>query len=58
MSYFPMFIELKDKSCLVVGGGRIALHKVEVLKEFRARIKVVAPEILSEISEYRRSNML
>lgn len=49
MSYFPMFVELKDRCCLVVGGGRIALHKVKVMKEFGARIKVVAPEILPEI---------
>lgn len=49
MSYFPMFIELKDRACLVVGGGRIALRKVEVLKEFGALLKVVAPEILPAI---------
>lgn len=49
MSYFPMFIELKKKHCLVVGGGRVALRKVEVLKEFGAEIKVVAPQILFEI---------
>lgn len=49
MSYFPMFIELKDRYCLVVGGGRIALHKVKVMKEFGARIKVIAPKILPEI---------
>ena len=33
MSYFPMFIELKDKCCLVVGGGAVAYRKVKVLKE-------------------------
>lgn len=49
MSYFPLFVELKERACLVVGGGRIALHKVKILKEFGARIKVVAPEILPEI---------
>ena len=51
MSYFPMFIELSGKRCLVAGGGRIALHKVEVLKEFGADILVVSPVILQKISE-------
>ncbi len=51
MSYFPMFIDLSGKRCLVAGGGRIALHKVEVLKEFGADILVVSPVILQEISE-------
>lgn len=51
MSYFPMFIDLSGKRCLVAGGGRIALHKVEVLKEFGADILVVSPVILQKISE-------
>ena len=51
MSYFPMFIELNGKHCLVVGGGRIALRKVEVLKEFGAQIQVIAPELSSEIQK-------
>lgn len=51
MSYFPMFIELKNRRCLVVGGGRIALHKVKVLAEFGAAVTVTAPEILPEIRE-------
>lgn len=49
MSYFPMFIELKGKNCLVAGGGRIALHKVKVLRDFEAEVLVVASEILPEI---------
>ncbi len=49
MTYFPMFIELKNKSCLVVGGGRVALRKVAVLRDFGARVTVEAPAISSEI---------
>lgn len=51
MSYFPMFVELKGKNCLIIGGGKIALRKVEVLKEFGAQIQVIAPEILPEIQK-------
>lgn len=51
MSYFPMFIDLKGRRCLVVGGGKIALHKVKVLMDFEARITVIAPDILPEICE-------
>lgn len=48
MSYFPMFMELKDRPCLVVGGGKIALRKVKVLRDYGARVTVAAPEILPE----------
>lgn len=51
--YFPMFIEIKNKSCLVVGGGRIAFHKVKVLKDFGIQIMVAAPVIIPEIQEMK-----
>lgn len=51
MSYFPMFVELKGKRCLIVGGGRIALRKIEALKEFGADILVVSPVISQEIMQ-------
>lgn len=53
MSYFPMFIELKNRHCLVVGGGKIALHKVNVLHDFGAKITVISPEILPEIYQIK-----
>lgn len=49
--YFPMFIEIKNKRCLVVGGGRIAFHKLKVLKDFGAQVMVVAPIIMPGIRE-------
>lgn len=51
MSYFPMFIELKGRRCLVVGGGEIALHKVNVLRDFGAQLTVVSQDILPEIKQ-------
>ena len=51
MSYFPLFMELKDRDCLVVGGGRVAWHKVKVLMDFGARVSVVAPAIIPEMGE-------
>ena len=34
MAYFPMFVQLKKKKCLVIGGGEIALRKIPALKRF------------------------
>lgn len=50
MACFPMFVDLTGKSCLVVGGGRIALRKVKTLLDFGADITVVAPQISTELS--------
>lgn len=49
MSYFPLFIDLQDRPCLIAGGGRVALRKAEALKEFGAHIMVIAPAVLPEI---------
>ncbi len=52
MAYFPLFIQLEKISCLVVGGGKIALQKVKDLHEFEADITVVSPYIIEEIMEF------
>ncbi len=49
MAYFPMFVDITGQKCLVVGGGRVALRKVQVLLDFDAKILVVAKEISDDI---------
>lgn len=51
MAYFPMFVDLADKSCLVVGGGSIAYRKAVVLLDFGARVTVVSPFVCEEIKQ-------
>ena len=41
---FPLFIDLHGKRAVVVGGGKIALRRVAVLKSFGAEITMIAPE--------------
>ena len=49
MSYFPFFMNISGKPGLIVGGGRIALRKIEKLLPFAPKLKVIAPVICSEI---------
>ncbi len=49
MAYFPMFIDIEKKKCLVAGGGTVALRKVQVLLDFGAQVTVVAPQIDPQI---------
>ncbi|MCD6490045.1 MAG: bifunctional precorrin-2 dehydrogenase/sirohydrochlorin ferrochelatase [Thermodesulfobacterium sp.] len=43
--YFPVFLNLKDKLCLVIGGGKVAERKVENLLKTGAKVKVISPEV-------------
>jgi uroporphyrin-III C-methyltransferase/precorrin-2 dehydrogenase/sirohydrochlorin ferrochelatase len=40
MDYFPVFIKVKGKSALVVGGNEEALHKIRLLRKSAAKIIV------------------
>ena len=56
MAYFPVFIEMKNKNCLVVGGGRIATRKIKTILSYEANVKVIAPQICDEIKQYVKEN--
>jgi siroheme synthase-like protein len=43
-------IDIEDKLCLIVGGGKIALHKAGILLEYGVRIKLVAPDVSTVLS--------
>ena len=51
MAYFPMFVNLKDQLCLVVGGGMVAYRKVKVLLDFEARVVVVGENICDKSNQ-------
>lgn len=49
MDYLPLFTRIEGRSCLVVGGGAIALRKAGLLARAGAKVRVVAPEITPEL---------
>jgi siroheme synthase-like protein len=42
--HFPVFADIGDKPCLVVGAGTLAARKARILEDFGARIVQVSPE--------------
>ena len=45
MEYLPIFADLKQRPCLLVGGGEVAFRKVRMLLKAGAAVKVVSPEL-------------
>lgn len=43
LTYYPIFLDLRDRPVLVVGAGKVALRRTRVLVEAGARVTVVAP---------------
>lgn len=43
--YYPMMVNIKNKKCLVVGGGNVAYRKIVELIEYGAKVTLVSKEI-------------
>jgi siroheme synthase-like protein len=49
--YYPMFLNISGRRCVVIGGGRVALRKVRALLEHGASIEVISPDLCPELIE-------
>ncbi|MBT5413773.1 MAG: siroheme synthase [Rhodospirillaceae bacterium] len=50
MRYFPAFFDLRDRPCLIVGGGEAAARKLRLLRGAGAAVTIVAPSVTAEIA--------
>lgn len=50
MNYLPIFLDLKQKVCLVVGAGGIASRKAALLAQAGGKVSVLAPELQGEMA--------
>lgn len=57
MEQLPLFLDLRHKSCLVVGGGRIAERKVRLLLRAGASVRLVAPVICQELALLKEARL-
>src|SRR5207247_11326779 len=51
MGYYPIFIELTERRCLVIGGGAVAERKVEELLAVGGRVTVISPTITERLRD-------
>jgi len=52
----PINLFLNGRPCLVVGGGKVALHKLQLLLDAGAKVTVVSPERCDELAELIEQN--
>lgn len=50
LDIFPISLKLKNQPCLIVGGGKIAYRKAQLLAKAGAVIDIVAPEIEPQLA--------
>lgn len=54
MGYYPLYLEMKNRRCLVIGGGPVAERKVAGLLEAGADVTVVSPEVSDAIARWAK----
>ena len=49
--YYPVFLNLEGRRCVIIGGGEVAERKVHLLKECGAYITFISPQVTPAIQE-------
>jgi len=57
-TYLPVGLSLKGRHCLVVGGGEVAVRKIEILLDYDCSITVVAPSAAEKVEYFAGSGRL
>ena len=58
MDSLPIFLNVKQRDCLVVGGGQVAARKVALLEKAGSAITVIAPELCDDLSAMVAANTI
>lgn len=58
MAFFPFFIDLKDKKCVVIGGGEVATRRVDTLLKFGATLTVISRSCQARIKELVQTGLI
>jgi len=58
MSYFPIFVEMTGRRCLVIGGGAVAERKIAALLEAGTMVVVISPEISETIARWSKEQRI
>ena len=52
MAYFPLFVDLNGKKCLIVGGGKVAYRKARAMADYGVKVTVIAARACGEMKEF------
>ena len=50
-TYYPVYIQLRERPCVVIGGGKIAEGKVDGLLAAEANVTVISPELTPHLRD-------
>ncbi len=57
MKYYPIYMNIKDKNCLVIGGGPVGARKAATLEKCGANVNVVSDEFSSHFDDLKPTSI-
>ncbi|GMT48169.1 MAG: precorrin-2 dehydrogenase [bacterium] len=58
MRYYPVFLNIEGKRCIVIGGGEVAERKVLALLDAGATVTVISPELTERLAGLKRAGQI
>jgi precorrin-2 dehydrogenase/sirohydrochlorin ferrochelatase len=58
LKYYPVFWDIRDKKCIIIGGGEVALRKAERLLDCGAKVLVISPKLVPELAVLKDKNLI
>jgi precorrin-2 dehydrogenase len=58
MKYYPVNLDIRNRKCLVVGGGDVGTRKVMTLLECGATVVVISPAVTAKIDELSKNDLI
>ena len=51
MDYLPIFLKIRNQTCVVFGGGKIASRKITLLLRAGGKVRVISPELSEALAQ-------
>lgn len=58
MKYYPIHLDIRDRNCLVAGGGSVATRKTETLLDCGAKVTVISPQASGTLQELAQAGSI
>jgi siroheme synthase-like protein len=56
--YYPIFLNIQGKRCVVIGGGKVALRKIKMLLDCGANVSVISPKPHPDIAKLSKERAI
>jgi precorrin-2 dehydrogenase/sirohydrochlorin ferrochelatase len=58
LKYYPIFLDIRGKICVIVGGGEVAARKAERLLDCGAKVFIISPKLSPALAALKEKSLI